>query len=434
MSTQSPTSLASGQGFGKSASARKKKGSWKDAPSAGLASDLPYSSPEVSAAASGKGEEPLPTVAPPSDQLDLIEKLRAEIKLAEDKIVSESKGRADAEKVAADVKGQKDIAEKMAEQRAAEAADQQEVIDQLTAHITDAEQKIENQKRAALVAEATAKEDMEMKEKELNKIKKLKKQAKTQDMLIIEGLRENLAQAKDDFVQAKDEAVARVTEVREDWEGRLKKVNDELAETLASVKTLETEINNKNMQLASKDEEISEKDEVIEQQRAQISEMESRLTKYDNQVFELDRDLESASGELDAMRAAQEELKAEVGSLEMEVARVKAKFSDEINKMEEDKLSTQRDLESFRKSEQIYREDSEKMLTVLKQKIVSKEYEITAYEQELTNIKPLMGRLREAVNTGLATKLSTGRIGKFRERARSIRGKVKARVQKTLKR
>ena len=118
----------------------------------------------------------------------------------------------------------------------------------------------------------------------------------------------------------------------------------------------------------------------------------------------------------------------------MEVARVKAKFSDEINKMEEDKLSTQRDLESFRKSEQIYREDSEKMLTVLKQKIVSKEYEITAYEQELTNIKPLMGRLREAVNTGLATKLSTGRIGKFRERARSIRGKVKARVQKTLKR
>ena len=99
--------------------------------------------------------------------------------------------------------------------RAAEAADQQVVIDQLTAHITDAEQKIENQKRAALVAEATAKEDMEMKEKELKKIKKLKKQAKTQDMLIIEGLRENLAQAKDDFVQAKDEAVARVTEVRE---------------------------------------------------------------------------------------------------------------------------------------------------------------------------------------------------------------------------
>ena len=118
-STQSPTSLASGQGFGKNASARKKKGSWKDAPSAGLASDLPYSSPEVSAAASGKGEESLPTIPLPSDQTDLIEKLRAEIKLAEDKIVSESKGRADAEKVADDVKGQKDIAEKMAEQRCA---------------------------------------------------------------------------------------------------------------------------------------------------------------------------------------------------------------------------------------------------------------------------------------------------------------------------
>ena len=135
------------------------------------------------------------------------------------------------------------------------------------------------------------------------------------------------------------------------------------------------------------------------------------MKEYKDQVFELDRDLEDANLSVDNLGVSKSTLESEVDELKEE----RVKLARKIETMDEESSAS-------------LAANKEK-LAGLESEIEGKLVEIAHYQSELTNIDPLVKRLRTAITTRAKSKVqrikagAKRRGGGIRERIRSIRKK-----------
>merc|ERR1711871_314076 len=141
----------------------------------------------------------------------------------------------------------------------------------------------------------------------------------------------------------------------------------------------------------------------LERKDAEIARLEEEVRLYKDQVFELDRDLEEANLSLDKVGVSKAQLESQVQQLNG----VKAKLEGQIQELTNENSASVAAYE-------------EKLAGVVGE-LEIKKVQLADYREELTNIDPLVKRLRTAVK-----KRTMARVERIRTGAKTRGERIKA--------